>query len=219
MDLPKFIDLLRSRSLYLRRADGFSDRFEGALTPSTRAAIDSDRDSGRPTETADDFYERCRKGTYISCWTLGKKDNMALWQLFGGSENSVAITTTAGRLSRMCLGWDENSVIEKVNYINHFKDPDIVVGRHIDPLRFKHEAFVFEREVRLMLPMQTSWRYNPDGLRRPIRDINDLVTGVVVAPDAGAWFLELVQDLSNRYELEAPVTMSQLATLPASARG
>jgi len=215
MDLPKFIDLIRSRSLYLRRADGFSDRLEGALTRSIREAIDSARDSGRPTETADDFYERCRKGTYVSCWTFGDKDNMALWQLFGGSQSSVAITTTAGRLTRMCLGWEECSIIEKVEYINHFNDPDMVVGRPTDPLRFKHVAFDFEREVRLLLPMQKEWRRNPDGVKRPIRDLNDLVTGVVVAPDAGAWFLELVQDLCIRYELKARVTMSQLATLPA----
>lgn len=215
MDLPKFVDVLRSRSLYLRRADGFSDRFEGALTPSIKAAIDSARDSGRPTESADVFYERCRKGTYVSCWTFGEKDNMALWQLFGGSGSSVAITTTADRLTRMCLGWKEDTVIEKINYIDHFKDPDMVVGRYTDPLRFKHEAFDFEREVRLMLPMQKYWHHNPDGIRRPILDLNDLVTGVVVGPDAGGWFLELVKDLCNKYELWAPVKMSQLASLPA----
>jgi len=215
MDLAKFVDLLRTKSLYLRRADGFSDRFEGALTPSIRAAIDSARNSGRPTETSDVFYERCRKGTFVSCWTFGEKDNMALWQLFGGSGSSVAITTTTERLTRTCLGWNEDSIIEKVNYIDHFKDPDMIVGKYTDPLRFKHEAFDFEREVRLMVPMQRNWESNPDGIRRPILDISDLIIGVVVAPDAGNWFLELVQDLVHRYSLKASVKMSQLAVLPA----
>jgi hypothetical protein len=100
MDLAKFVDPLRSRSLYLRRVDCFTDRFEGALTRSIRSPIDSSRDSGRPTESADVFYGRCRKGTFVSCWTFGKKDNMALWQLFGGSGSSVAILTTTDRLTR-----------------------------------------------------------------------------------------------------------------------
>ena len=140
---------------------------------------------------------------------------MALWQLFGGSGNSIAITTTTEKLTRTCLGWKDDSIIERVNYIDHFKDPDMIIGKYTDPLRFKHEAFDFEREVRLMITMQQNWKNNPEGIRRPISDINDLITGVVVAPDAGTWFLELVQDLAHRYELKAPVKMSQLSTLPA----
>jgi hypothetical protein len=214
MDLAKFVDLLKTQSLYLRRADGFTDRFEGALTPSIKAAIDSMRDSGRPTETAEVFYERCRKGTFVSCWTFGEKDNMALWQLFGGSASSVAINTTTDRLTRMCLGWTSDSSTEKVNYIDHFEDPDMVIGRYTDLLRFKHEAFEFKREVRLMVPMQENWKDNPSGIRMPIGKLDDLVTSVVVAPNAGRWFFELVQDLANKYELKANVKMSQLSTLP-----
>jgi hypothetical protein len=216
MDLPKFVDLLRTRSLYLRRADGFSDRFEGALTPSVRAMIDSLRDSGRPVESADVFYERCRKGTFVSCWTFGEKDNMALWQLFGGTKSSVAITTTAGRLTRLCMGWSEDAFVEKVKYIDHFKDPNMVVGRYSDLLCFKHEAFDFEREVRLMISIQSDWQHNPTGVYRPILDLADLITAVVVAPDAESWFFALVQDLIRRYELKVPVRKSQLAELPAS---
>lgn len=33
LDLPKLLDLLHSQCLYLRRADGFADRLEGALFP------------------------------------------------------------------------------------------------------------------------------------------------------------------------------------------
>ena len=215
MDLPKYVDLLRSRSLYLRRADRFTDRFEGALTPSIRRAIDSAKATNQPVEDADVFYQRCRMGTFVSCWTFGAKDNMALWQLFGGSSNSVAISTNAERVTRMCIGWNESALVTKVKYIDHFENPDMVIGRYTDPLQFKHEAFEFEREVRVMLPKQDSWQSNPEGLHRPISDLNELITSVVVAPDAGNWFFELVQDLGQRYGLKAPVRMSQLASLPS----
>lgn len=215
MDLPKFVDLLRSRALYLRRADCFNDKFEGALTSSIRKAIDSARESDKLAESADIFYQRCRKGTFVSCWTFGAKDNMALWQLFGGPSNSVAISTTAERVTRMCLAWPENSLIAKVKYIDHFENPDMVIGRYTDPLQFKHEAFEFEREVRLMISQQKSWQRNPEGMQLPIADLNELISSVVVAPDAGDWFLELVKDLGQRYGLKAPVRMSQLAALPS----
>src|SRR5687767_1875812 len=89
LDLPKFLDLLRSRSLYLRRADGFTDRFEGALTPAIRAALDEAHKGGQINYTADEFYHRARGGSFVSCWNLGAKDNMALWQLYGGAGTSV----------------------------------------------------------------------------------------------------------------------------------
>ena len=45
--------------------------------------------------------------------------------------------------------------------------------------------------------------------------LDDLITNVIVAPDAGPWFLEMVQDLGQRYGLKAPVKMSQLAAPPS----
>lgn len=215
MDLPKYVDLLRSRKLYLRRADRFADRFEGALPPYIRKGIDSARSAANTGESADDFHIRCRKSTFISCWTSGAKDNMALWQLFGGASNSVAISATVGRVTQMCAGWSERTHIAKVKYIDHFENPDMILGRSFDILQFKHEAFEFEREVRVMIPQTENWQKNPEDLRRPISNLDDLITSVVVAPEAGPWFFDLVKDLSQRYALKAPVRMSQLASIPS----
>ena len=215
MDLSKYVDLLRSKALYLRRADCFPDKFEGALTPAIRRTIDSASENNRLAESADIFYKRCRKGTFVSCWTYGAKDNMALWQLFGGSSNSVAISTTAVRLTRICFQWNESVHIAKVRYIDHFEDLDLIIGRYTDPLQFKHVAFEFEREVRVMIPRQENWAENPKGMHLQIDDLNDLINSVVIAPEAEAWFLDLVQDLSQKYGLKAPVKMSQLASLPS----
>jgi len=49
LDLPKYLDLLRSQALYMRRADGFNDRFEGALTPSFRKALNEAHQNGQIT--------------------------------------------------------------------------------------------------------------------------------------------------------------------------
>ena len=215
LDLPKYIALLRSSSLYLRRADRFTDRLEGALTPAIRRAIDSTRAEDLGAESTEVFYRRCRMGTFVSCWTLGAKDNMALWQLYGGASTSVAVNTTVRRLTSVCLTWGELVLLHKVRYIDHFENPNMVIGRYSDPLQFKHEAYDFEREVRVMLPRQEGWERNPEGLQRSVPDLSALVTSVVVAPEAGAWFFELVQDITQRYGLKVPVRMSALATLPA----
>jgi hypothetical protein len=134
LDLPKYIALLRSSSVYLRRADRFTDRFEGALTPAIRKAIDSARAEDCGAESAEVFYRRCRMGTFVSCWTLGAKDNMALWQLYGGASTSVAVNTTVRRLTSVCLTWGELVLLQKVRYIDHFENPNMVIGRYSDPL-------------------------------------------------------------------------------------
>ena len=89
MDLPKLLDLLHTRSLYFRRADGFSDRLEGALFPSFRKSLDEAFAQKQVPHDADYFYRRARVGNYVSCWTIGARDNMALWQLYGGLKTSI----------------------------------------------------------------------------------------------------------------------------------
>lgn len=214
LDLPKYLDLLRTRALYFRRADRFNDKFEGALTPSIRRVIDDAKAADALSETADTFYRRCRMGTFVSCWTLGAKDNMALWQLYGGAATSVTVNTTVQHLTALCAAWDEPLLIRKVRYIDHFENPEMVIGACTDPLQFKHEAYEFEREVRLLLPRQASWEDNPEGLHRPFHELDALITSVIVSPEAGPWFFDLVSDVSRRYGLKAPVRRSALSSLP-----
>jgi hypothetical protein len=128
IDLPKFLDLLHSRCLYLRRADGFIDRPEGELFPSLRASIDAAHSRGDSHENADDFYWKARTGSYVSCWAIGAKDNMALWQLYGGAKTCVAVTTTVGRLVRLALSWNEAAELRRVNYVDHRRVSNYVIG-------------------------------------------------------------------------------------------
>lgn len=213
MDLTKYIDLLKTQTLYFRRADRFIDKFEGALTSSIRRAIDSARAENPQAESADTFYRRCRMGTFVSCWTHNTKDNMALWQLYGGASTSLGVNTTVERLTKTCLSWSESVLIQKVKYIDHFENPDMVIGRYTDPLQFKHEAYDFEQEVRILVPRQSGWEKNPESIHLPV-SVSALVTSIVVAPEAGGWFFDIVQDVTERYGLKVPVKMSALAQLP-----
>lgn len=111
IDLPKYIDLHRSHSLYFHQVNGFSDRFEGALTPAFRNAKDQWNRTDQSGDNADTFTRRTRLGNYASCWSLGANDNMALWQLYGGAARSVAITSTMGKLVAMACEWRQQVFI------------------------------------------------------------------------------------------------------------
>jgi hypothetical protein len=215
VDLPKFLDLLHSRSLYLRRADGFTDRLEGALFPSLRAGIDATHARGDSPENADDFYQKARTGSYVSCWAIGGKDNMALWQLYGGAKTCVAVTTTVGRLIQLALSWNGTAELRRVSYVDHRRVSDYVIGSYTDVLKFKNEAFNYERELRLIVPrMVDACMQNPLGVRLPIVSLDTFVRSVVIAPEAEAWFIEAIRSLCAKYDLNVPVRRSILSTLP-----
>lgn len=214
LSFAKFGDLLRSKTIFLNRADRFQDRFEGALIPGFRKALDAAVVADHFIDDAETFYDRCRRGNFVNSWVFGSKDNMGMWQVFGGVEQSVSITSTIDRLTRTCCLWGENVFISKIGYINHFENPDMIIGHYFDPLRYKHEAFDFEREVRIIVSRQDDWKNNPEYIRLPINDLSDLITNVIVAPYAEPWFISLVEDICQKYGLAAPVKMSPLAAPP-----
>jgi hypothetical protein len=215
VDLPKLLDLLHSKCLYLRRADGFADRLEGALFPSLRSGLDESHARGESKDNADDFYRKARTGSYVSCWSIGARDNMALWQLYGGAKTCVAVTTTVERLVRLAREWNEPALLHKVQYVDHRRVSTYVIGRYTDVLRFKNDAFKYEEELRLVVPrFGRNWKRNPLGLRLPIADPNTLVRSIVLAPEAEPWFIDAIQGLCAKYGLKSPVRRSTLATLP-----
>jgi hypothetical protein len=215
MDLPKYLDLIRSKRLYLTQAASFPDKFEGALTPGIRRAMNDTHTDGLAEFNADVFYKKSRHCVYLSCWSLGASDNMALWQLYGGATQAVAVTTTGEQLIRMALGWGERVEIRRVKYIDHFQNPNMAVGHLTDMFGFKHRAYSFEKEVRLVVPqVDDQWENKPRGILRDINDLNSVLRSVVVAPNADEWFVDLVRDVTTRYGVTAKVRRSKLTFLP-----
>lgn len=212
LDLPKLLDLLHSKTLYLRRADGFTDRLEGALFPTFRKALDSAHMRGELEFDAEYFYRRARQGNYVSCWTLGAHDNMALWQLYGGTRSSIALTTTVEQLVKLCLSWRRAAILWKVEYVDHRKKSSYAIGRYTDVLKYKNLAYAYENELRVLVPEQgEGWEDNAPALRLPIPDLNALVRSIVVAPEASEEFKDSVEDLCRKHGLTAPVRWSALA--------
>lgn len=216
LDLPKYLDLLISKKMYFRRADKFSDKLEGVMPAGMRKAIMASGPKDSPHWVDPDTWDRrTRVGNYLNCWNLSSQDNMALWQLYGGASNSVVITSTVGELAATAVRWDRDVFIHKVTYIDHFKSPDMVVGRWHDLLRYKHLAYAFEEEIRFVVPQQgPGWQGNPEELRLPVENLNSLIRSVVVAPEAKPWFFDLVMDVTRKYGVTKPVRRSKLSFMP-----
>jgi hypothetical protein len=215
VDLAKYLEFLRSRSLYFCRADGFPDKFEGVLPPGIYASMNNAHVNGHTQYDAKDFLKRVREGMYVNCWSKGAEDNMALWQLYGSASASVAITTTIEKLITCAMTWARSESLEicKVQYVDHFKNPDMVIGRFSDPLRYKHLAYEYENEVRVIISRIGHKGKKPAGIQLPT-DPNGLIRSVVVAPEAPTWFYDLVVDATSKYGVTAPVRRSMLTYRP-----
>lgn len=213
MDLPKLLDLLHSKSLYFRRADGFSDRLEGALFPSLRELIDEEHSKGTVKYDSNEFYRRAREDNYVSCWSIGARDNMALWQLYGGVKSSVAITTTAKRIIENAFEWSRPVHLYKVKYIDHKHISNYSIGAGGDVLQYKSDAYKFESELRMVTPHQEGQERSM-GIGLKMKSVDSLVRSIVLAPEADDTFVEAVTDLCRRYGVQAPVRRSKLSFIP-----
>lgn len=212
LDLPKLVDLLRTGELYLRQASRFDDLLEGTLPEQLR------RGASDVIGDVSVFEQKNRDQTYLSCWTLGTKDNMALWKLYGVSAESVAITTTVKRLTTVAPGWAEHGSIDvrKVRYINYAgrRLPNGVYGLGKDLFRLKHVAYSFEKEVRVVLTRSTKMGRDttPSAIRVPV-NLDRFLRSIVVGPEADNWFFDLVVDVARKYNITAPVRRSELTHL------
>lgn len=105
--------------------------------------------------------------------------------------------------------------IRLVDYIDHAEQ--LPGGRYnfsTDLFGFKHVAYEFEKEVRVVvsLPVSDGKGALPPAINVPVNP-NNLIRSLVVAPGAGDWFVNIVTDLATKYGIKAPVRRSELTKL------
>ncbi len=217
LDLPKFVDFLHTGELHLKQASRFEDRLEGTLPEGLRQAARHFPEFVARHGDPSAWEQKIKDRTYLSCWTLGAKDNMALWKLYGGAAESVAITTTIGRLHTIVPSWGKYGRVnvKKVRYIDHEERlPNGVYGLDEGVFGLKHVAYSYEKEVRIVVtcPIPGKRETVPSAIRISV-DLNRFLRSIVVAPEAEDWFFNLVVDLASKYNVAAPVRPSKLTRL------
>ncbi|WP_080503515.1 DUF2971 domain-containing protein [Halococcus thailandensis] len=110
MDYESLIWTLQTNQIHLHRSDCFDDSLEGSV-PTALTEI-SDKNYGEiladtpedssdtdPEEMMKAYAEGMREATFLSCWHINEGESMAMWDLYGRSNKSVAIQSTVGKLS------------------------------------------------------------------------------------------------------------------------
>ena len=150
VDLWKFEDMLRTSSLYFRRADKLCDVGEGRLsTEEIRGTSSSERAFRADYKIAPDghaidgaAHETTRSCMFINCWNIGDDESARMWAEYTTSAESIAISTTFERLVRAMPTTE--LIISRVKYIND-TTPRCEFF-HTTPFFYKHMRFAFEIE-------------------------------------------------------------------------
>lgn len=95
-------------------------------------------------------FPRMPHHTYISCWHLGERESMAMWEIYAARGRGLAVRTTMSRLVQ-ALSYDEGSVVgSTVSYVDK-SETYIPEGNLFSSFVQKHDAYEYENEFRLMI--------------------------------------------------------------------
>jgi len=219
MAFDRLQQFLETEQLWFARLDQFDDPLEGTLTdgeisfepPSDAHALQL-RDA-----TSDPIAQMMRHTAYVQCWRMGA-ESMAMWNLYGKTQDSVAVTTTVGLLKHQ-LAKDIRSVyMAEIEYVD-WNEPRILKGV-FDPVLRKIEGYEHESEMRLFFWNVAGLR--PDGVYR--RDeipkgltfsINpkEMINAIWIGPRGAARTQSMVEALVAQYKLDVSIrTSSKMST-------
>jgi hypothetical protein len=232
MDFTKFVSMLVSQALFFPRSDKLGDSHEGSL-PLNNASLrnvsfeqmypeignGASNESFGISKTAfeynrKDFHDKLewvRQYTAISCWHMNNHESYGMWRIYTNLNEGIAIQSTYARLSDSLRENSPAPLIGVVKYID-YQVAAITPYNLIAPFFHKRRSFEYEQELRAVLmelPLPIGhWRdkhVDPDFIGRSIPvDLRNIIEGIYVAPQASKWFLELVQQIVTKYDLNLP---------------
>jgi hypothetical protein len=159
-----------------------------------------------------------RSWTFINCWTSSPTESIAMWRLYVGDGNGLAIESSYDRLVAAVAG-------EKPVYMSPVKYADwrqglIPENNTLAPFLYKRAGFDYERELRAIIQelptteLGIDWsQAPPPGLVVPV-DVRQLVLRVRLSPVAEHWYHEVVQSVIAKYGYDIEVSQSDLAGEP-----
>lgn len=223
LKFSRFVWLLQKRQLWLSRADLLGDPWEITLAGDQLQHVISHAPITTlplPKVTPETAMERAkriipmwRREMFINCWSNSDHESHALWRVYCGSREGVAIQTTLAKL-QSSVG---NLPVLKVTYETPGSRKQ--TPTRLDLVTKKRPMFAYEQEVRIILSTENDAPTNPDqetggkGLDW-IPETN--VESIRVHPEADAAFMETVKAVVAQYApaLKDSVAWSDMNAAP-----
>lgn len=234
LTLPKFIDLLHSRTLFFTRADLLrgEDKAEGSsLTNADLDAIKffdelSKRNISIPHQnlantsindlmalsqrTHEVSEELLIKRFFINCWHMNEHESFAMWKIYS-EPFGVCIQSTYNSLTRSFNDPEYNFhkhpkiYSGEVKYINWDSD-SMPRDNGFWPVMHKKREFKYENELRCIV-----WEHNKNIVKVGV-DLEQLIHNIHINPYTPPWFHDVIVSLCEKYGVGAnKIIQSRLA--------
>lgn len=217
LSFAKFVLLLNCKAVHCTRIDRFEDRIEGRWPLADLDRFRSSRDSLKGLADA-------RRNAVVTSWVERENESAAMWPVYGGTPESVAIVTTFAELKRAVeekakQGRNEEWHVGNVRYLDFGADEGVFASEGKPPVHkvftLKHSSYEHEHEVRA-LGIRVREHMPEDGAEIPIA-LERFIKAVVVNPRASAWFADLVAEAAAAHGLEGRVKRSEITDLEESS--
>lgn len=221
----KLISMLE-QGFFIPKTNLFDDDWEGSLH-----LFNSEEDRFQTKEK----IKSAKDWTYVSCWYLDEPESHAMWNSYGQSNDSLAIQTTHQDFKLACsrsktnmlayfdrVRYQEPDTAQKLYndqpvmrwYNNEFTVSDPIFAHLPLQLYYKHKAFSFENEARLVLVDNNTTLENNNekiGFHLLVEHSKEMISKIILHPNSSAWFEDTVRKLINdTYKLDIPIWKSSL---------
>lgn len=219
LSFAKLVLMLTRRTLHCTRVDRFEDRIEGRWP---LADLDFFRDP-RNGDTLRGLAD-ARRNAVVSSWVERANESAAMWPLYGGGVESVAVVTCFDKLAacvkeKAADARGEEWCAGRVRYLDFARDQGVMSERRRpSPLKvftLKHSSYEHENEVRA-LGVRLEGPMPKEGADIAI-DPAAFVDRIVVNPRAGSWFFDLVAEAAAAHGLDGRVARSEITDLEEEA--
>lgn len=213
MDFAKFVSLLNTSCLYFARADQMEDPYESALPRQYVERLKARYKTANNNQGFRSFLTEMRSQLYLSCWYMASHESAAMWKLYCGQGDGIAICSTMTKIKLSFQNAEEMIMAGKVHYIDYSLDDFKTKAKYKNALSgilHKRKSFEHEQEVRLVIwgTQEQSRQYNklhgppaigdtrqhdplPIGFSVKC-DLKEMISKVMVSPTARAWFRDVV---------------------------
>lgn len=173
MELWKFLDLIDSSKLYLRRVDLFDDKYEGRYFGDDPVS-----------DELSSFDEHRKNISFITCFTMDQMENYSMWKIYSDLNYGIALKTNIDRLIKSFEMEQEEVFIGEVSY----KDSTGLYPINFDGAQvlknyfIKRKYFDFEKEVRIFTAKNQN-KEDLKGLSLNV-DLEVLIEDIYISPFA-----------------------------------
>ena len=214
LDLPRFIWLLSTGALAFARVDSLEDPFEGSIPPAIYEQWKS-----HSAELVATASRGLRKQAFVSCWHANNAESEAMWRLYCGSHEGIALQTTYEKLD---ASLPQGIFLGQITYLDYECDTQPPTDT-LALLMRKRQAFAHEHEIRALIwPPAAQPGLLPENLDEHVRVINvpwpgrQFLERIYVSPYAEEWYRDVVVSVMESFapDLIERLTWSHMRGVP-----